>query len=265
MIGGVRVELARLLGWRRWAGASAVLAGAAVVVADRLMAGSARSSVNQWDVAMTGLNFSMTVPFLLVPLFVAMVGDVLIGDRRTAFAHLTVPRAGTKGRWWGWKLAALVVAALLFALLATTIFGVIGALRTRVGWDFSPFATAQHPVIDRFYSPPPIPSFPIAGILVVAGYFGLAIAAFTAPIMAISLLWPRPWLPLTLALSLALIFYRVPVTNMFHPFGNLIWGIHSLSSGYAVIILWWGSTVVILAELAAAYLVGRLVLSQVDV
>lgn len=221
--------------------------------------------MNQWDVVMTGLNFPITVPFLLVPLFVALVGDVLIADRHAAFALLSVPRARSRGRWWMWKIGALVGAALVFALLAAFVFAAIGALRTRLGWAFSPFASAPRPTLNRFYSPPPVGSFPPAGMLLVAGYFGLALAAFAGPIMAVSLLWPRPWLPLAISLALALVFYRVPVTNMFHPFGNLIWGLHSLSSGYGVAILWWGSAVFIAAELAGAYLIGRLVLAKGDI
>lgn len=261
----MRLELARLLGWKRWIGAGAVLAGAAFVVSDQLMGGGARRVVNQWDVVMTGLNFSITVPFLLVPLFVALVGDVLIGDRHAAFALLSVSRARSRGWWWMWKLGALVAAALLFALLAAIVFAAIGALRTRLGWGFSAFAAAPRPTVDRFYSPPPMASFPPAGILVVAGYFGLAIAAFAAPIMAVSLWWPRPWLPLAISIALAVVFYRIPVTNMFHPFGNLIWGLHSLSSGYSVVILWWGSATFISAEFASAYLIGRLILANGDI
>lgn len=264
MTGGMRLELARLLGWRRWLGAGAVLAGAALVISDQLMAEGERRVVNQWDVVMTGLNQSITVPFLLVPLFVALVGDVLIADRHAPFALLSVPRAPSRGRWWMWKLGALAAAALLFALLAAFVFAAIGALRTRVGWAFSTFAAAPRPLLNRFFAPPPIGVFPPGGILLVAGYFGLALAAYAAPIMAVSLWWPRPWLPLAISLALAMVFYRVPVTNMFHPVGNLIWSMHSLTLGYGVAIRWWASATFFAAELAGAYLIGRLVLATGD-
>lgn len=261
----MRLELARLLGWKRWIGAAAVLAGTGFVLADQLMTERERRVVNQWDVVMTGLSFPTTIPFLLVPLFVALVGDVLIADRHAGFALLSVPRARLRGRWWMWKLGALVVAALLFALLAALVFAMIGALLARPGWAFSTFATTPRPLLNRFFAPPPIGSFPPAGILLVAGYFGVALGAFAAPIMAVALSWPRPWLPLAASVALGIVFYRVPVTNMFHPFGNLSWSLHSLSSGYGVAIQWWGSAMVIAAELLGAYLIGRLILARGDI
>lgn len=264
---GLRLELARLLGWKRWLAAGAVFAGAGLGGADQLVAEVGRRNVNQWDVILWVLNQPIIVVYVLTLVFVAMVGDISVGDRGAAFASLALPRAGSRTRWWAWKLSALIVAGMVYALFAAGVVGVVGAALTHAGWGFSTHARGLDPAaLGGGEVPPLLPpsSLPILGIAVVASYTGLAIGSLGAVVVATAQIWPRPWTPLLLATIVGLLFFRVRPTNMFHPLIHLLWNYHSLRSGFGLAVHWWASGLFILTELAGAFLIGRAVLGRAD-
>jgi hypothetical protein len=270
-VSGFRVELARLLGWKRWLAAIAVMAAAGWGISDQLRADAAtgRFGINQWDVVLTALNNVIVMLFIMFPVFIALVGDVAIGDRRGAFASFSLPRVGSRGRWWLSKLGAILVVASLYFLLAVVVLGVIGTLFTRMGWGLSDYGATTPGSGStlaqlKYYPPPPIASVPAIGVLLEAGYAGLAVSLLTVVVLAIAQIWPRPWTPLTLGIGLSLAIYGMPATSVLHPGLHLFWSLHSYGSS-DVAVQWWASALYLAIEAAGAFVLGRAVLRRSDI
>jgi hypothetical protein len=265
-VSGARLELARLLGWKRWLVASAALIGIGRVSLNWVPIPLLRRT-NQWDVVLLVLNNPTLMFFFVIPLFLALVGDVLIGDRSASFAFLSAPRAPSRGRWWMWKLEALFVAAVLYMLLVALILSVAGAWLTRLGWSFSSFSNdpslAASVSGSRDFVLPPAGPLPVAGVLLVAAYTAVAMAAFAALILAVSLIWPRPWVPVTISLIVAVVLFFIRRTNILDPRGHVIWSHHSPEPGAATV-YWWATGLWIGAAFAIALFLGRFLLNETD-
>ena len=268
----LRLEVLRLLSWRRWAVAAAVHGVVGIVVAEDL-AGSARNNgfaANQWDVPLEALNNAIILVFILVPLFVGLFGDAAVGDRRTGFAVLSLVRIGSRRRWWAAKVGAVTVAAQLYYLLMWIVMTAAGLVVVGRGRGLSeygqavpdPFGTVAAAL--KAYGPPPVPSVPPLGLLVVAAYTAVATAAFCSVVLAASHLWPRAWVPLVLTLAIGLVFYGIPPTSIAHPLPHLFWDAHALH-GWAYALTWWASGLYVAIEFTLAIWLGNAVLRRIDV
>lgn len=267
----LRLELARLLEWKRWAAVGLVIGVAGAITAYGLAADARQSGVgvNQWDVPLLALNHEVIMPWLLVPAFVGLVGDVVLRDRWTGFVMLSLPRIGGRGRWWAGKLGGVLIAAILYYLGSVLLLSLVALPFTEAGWSLSAYGRApaqvlkQDPILIKSYEPPPLPNVPVAGLLIVALYAALATCAFVAPILAVAQAWPRAWTPLALTFAVVAIFFVITPTNGLHPLIHLLWDYHNLGMrGYAV--EWWSSALMIGAEMIGALIIGTLILRSSD-
>ncbi|MGH8901145.1 MAG: hypothetical protein ACRDYA_05560 [Egibacteraceae bacterium] len=266
-----RLELVRLIGWRRWAVAAAVLTVVGWVLAEELN-GSARDRgfrVNLWDVPLEALNNVVIVAIIVVPLFVGLVGDVLLGDRRTNFAALSLHRIRSRSRWWAAKLTAVSSAAFLYFGLIVAVMSAVGAVALPTGTALSdygaatpdPFASAASAL--KSYGPPPFPTLALVGIGAEAAYAAAATAALTMVVLTITLLWPRPWTPVVTILAISLVFLRVDPTNVLHPLIHLFWDYHGLAAR-SVAVTWSASAIYLSVEVWLALMVGCAILRRCD-
>jgi len=266
--GGIRLEVARLLSWKRWAAAAAVLGAAGWVVVERL---SLLRVANQWDLPLDVLSDVPIVMFVLLPLFIGIVGDVVLADRWTGFAGLSLPRSGSRLRWWGAKVAAVFVASFAFALLLVIVLTALGAWRLGPGWNLSMYgrtsissgSSGTFGFVAKSYDPPPLAGTAPIGVLVESVYTSLALAAFAVVVLALSQLWPRPWTPLLISGPAMLVAYRVPATTVLDPALHLFWATHTFASNITV--EWWASALFIGGEIALAVVIGAAVLSRTDI
>lgn len=268
----IRMELARLLEWRRWGVVGLVIGAAGIVTAYGLAGDAAQSgvAVNQWDVPLFALNHAIIVPWLLVPAFVGLVGDVVLRDRWTRYAMLSLPRVGGRSRWWAGKLGAIVIAAVLYYLGVVAILSLTGLLFTGAGWSLSPYGQAepqilsQTPIVFKHHAPPPFAGLPLVGVVLVAVYTAIATCGFVIPIVAIAQAWPRAWVPLTLTfVAVAAFFVTTPTTGL-HPLIHLFWDYHNFGlRSYAVD--WWISALFIGIECVVGAILGALILRFSDI
>jgi hypothetical protein len=268
----VRMEIVRLLDWRRWAVAALMVAMAGGVTAyDLARQAQLRGfQVNQWDVVLDMLNNFVVVTFLLLPLFVGLIGDVVLRDRWSGFALLTLPRIGSRTRWWIGKLGAVWIAAVIYFVGMALVVTVVAVPFTGAAWPLSLYGQASPESVNfsvwwsKGYNPPPFTAVPLLGMLVIACYTALTTWALVALILAIAQWWPRAWVPLGLTIGVGLIFFRISPTNLFHPLIHLFWDLHNLS-GKTYAVEWWASGLVISLEVVAAILVGTYLLQQYDI
>src|SRR5581483_2994748 len=225
----VHLELGRLGHWRRWGIVAALLGATGLGLTDDLRATAltGRFRVNQWDVALEGLNNVPIVVFILIPLFIALVTDMMIGDRRTAYAVLSLPRAG-RTTWWRGKVLALLVLGQLYFLLVVGVFSAVGSILLNTGWKLSEYGATVPGDIStlaggtKYYPPPPFPNAPLLGVLVEASYAAVATSVFAVCCFALAEFWPQRWMPLALDLAASFVFYRIPPMAA-HPLMNLFW------------------------------------------
>lgn len=265
----LRVELARLLSWKRWVLAAAILAVVAALEANEATAGGV-IDVNQWDVILDLLNQITVVIWILLPVFVGLVGDIAMDDRRTGYASLSYPRVGSRAHWWRAKLTAVLVAAVLFLVLVCSVTGLVGAAITDPEWGLSEYGKAQFDPsgtveeVKKLYSPPPFQTVPLLGVAIVASYTAVAMFGLTSTVLTLTLLWPRPWTPLVGTLVISLIFWRVTPTNISHPLIHLLWDTHTFSVSN-VAVDWWASGAYIALQLSGALVIGTLILKRADI
>jgi hypothetical protein len=267
LLGGIWLEVTRLLSWRRWAAAAAVLGAVGWVLADRL---ASLHATNQWDLPLDVLSDVPVVMFVLVPLFIGIVGDVVLADRWTGFAFLSLPRSRSRVRWWFAKIVAVLVAGLAFAVLFVVVLAAFGALRLGTGATLSAYGrtslesgSGTFGLMAKSYDPPPLASVPALGVLVESLYTSLALAAFSLVILAVSQRWPKPWTPLLIAGPAMLFAYRTPATTVLDPALHLFWATHTFASNITV--EWWASAFFIGGEVVLALAIGAAVLSGTDI
>jgi hypothetical protein len=266
----LRLELVRLLGWRRWAAAAVVLAAVGWVIGEETVSRAMNEDfgVNQWDVPLEVLNNSVIVFLVIVPLFVGIVGDVVGGDRRTRYAIFTLPRVQSRDRWWLAKVAAVVITSFLYFAVAVGILSLIGVLMTSPSWGLSEYGSALPDPLGTpaeaasFYGPPPIANG--LGVLVVGGYTAIATAAFAALVLAVANAWTKAWVPMLIAIGAVLIGFAIQPTNAFHPFLHFFWDVHSFAYSDTAV-TWSASALVLAVQFVVSVLTGALVLRHVDI
>lgn len=267
-LSGTRLEFSRLLSWKRWGAAAAVVAAAGWVLSDAL---AHVRGTNQWDLPLEFLSDVPVVLFVLLPLFIGITGDVVLADRWTGFAGLSLPRSGSRIRWWSAKVAAVLVVSLVFAFLLVVVLAALGAVRLGVGWSLSSYGHASAAgaggnfgFLPKSYDPPPFAgTAPALGVLTEAAYTSLALAAFSVVVLALSQLWPRPWTPLLIAAPTMLVAYRAPATTVIDPALHLFWSTHTFASNITV--EWWASALFIGGEIVLALAIGAAVLARTDI
>lgn len=111
------LESARVLWSPRWALAAVVWLVVAWDSANPFERNAAMYGATEWsgwDVHAAALNTFFGVVLLLMPAFVILVADGVARDRANRYAHVVIARCGWKSSWWLAKVAAILVAALVF-------------------------------------------------------------------------------------------------------------------------------------------------------
>lgn len=268
----IRIELVRLLEWKRWGVVALVISTAGIVTAYSLAKNAHESGIgiNQWDVPLFALNHPIIVPWLLVPAFVGLVGDIVLRDRWTRFAMLTLPRIGSRSRWWASKLGAVFIAGYIYYLGVVVLLSLVALPFTDVGWSLSAYGRSpaqilnQTPVLIKGYDIPPFPTAPLVSLLLIAMYGATATSALATPILAVAQAWPRAWVPFALTFAVVAAFFVITPTNGLHPLTHLFWDYHNFGiRGYAV--EWWMSVVLIVAETTSGLIIGTFILRSAEI
>lgn len=257
----VRVELRRLADWRRWWFVLIPLIATAWVVSEEVVATAINQDyvINAWDVPLELVNNAAIFTFVLVPLASLVLGQVALTDRIDGFAALTLPRSGSKARWWIAKLVAMGVASVVFFTAAFLMALIAGWVATgRIEWSLSPYGAATpdsfgSPVeAARYFGPPPFAGLWVpVRVAVVFLYSAIATWALIACCVLPTARWPKAWVPVASTIAVVGVFWGIAPTNLLHPLVHLLWDYHTFSVS-SVAVSWWGSALFVGGELLLA-------------
>jgi hypothetical protein len=206
----VKFEVVRGLLDRRWALAGVVWLAVAFLAADDVASHAWNTGIGSWsalDVHATSLNSMLYVGFLLLTAFAVVCADGLVRDRDSGYAQLVLCRAGRRRSWWLAHVGAIVAGALAFNLgfLATCV--AVGSARGgQLGCGPSPLAIGMGSgggdvLAEPLFTPMVPTADMLARELLLVLYLSLAFAAIGCLLAALTVRFPRTWLPVVVALG----------------------------------------------------------------
>ena len=274
----MRFEIIRMLAQARWLWALLTWLVVAWLAADdvgiRVMLGAA-SWCSVFDVHAASGNNMLYVGFILLTAFVLVCSDTLARDRETRFAHVVLVRSDERRAWWIAKVAAVVVASVLFQagfLLTTVGVGILkGGVVTA---QPSPIARSELDVDmgsygDPLFSPVAVGTNMFGREVLMAAYLAFAFAAIGIALLALTVRYPHPWLPVTAALGTVIAdrvvgwFLRVDWYGLVSPTLRLLEATHSPALVSSAI-PWWTTIVWWLVLGAGSFAAGRHLLARAD-
>lgn len=229
MIRACRFELVRLLIRRRWLVVVPAFALMAWLGVDNLAGpASLGARVNVWDGMLA--TFSNTPVYLTlgVTLFVFLVGDCVLADRSSPYAWVVLPRARSRSRWWTAKVAAVVLAALVYVLLGVfTTLSISALCLLPLEGRFSPYALGEG--LPRLYGAVR-PDAPAAFLPVFVLFTAFGLGSFALVPVVLTMWWPQSFLPTAFAAAAGVISYGLavayPPSVPWNPAWRLVYAIH---------------------------------------
>lgn len=258
-----RLELLRLLSWRRWLALTVLLVIVGVLVTQHLQRAAVTYgfAINAWDIPLDAFNNIVVVCAILMPLLVGLIGDVVLADRGTGYAALSPAGGRLHTSRWLAKAGAVYAATFLFFLLASAIVLLVGIVLAGPAASLSEYGQSVPELgpLGSFktYLPPPVPELPVVGVLLVVLWTATAVGSLIILIIAVSSLSRLPWIPLALTLATVLVGLRVQATSALHPLVHLTWGVHDDFPG-CLGVLWPASLIAVIVELLVATGIGSL-------
>ena len=209
----IRFEAVRVLLDRRWVLAAMVWVTVAVLAAGDVTSHTWNAGIDSWsalDVHAASQNSMLYVGFLLLAAFSIVCADALVRDRDSGYARLVLSRAVTRRSWWLAHVGVIVAGAVVFNLGFLITCVAVGAVRGGgVGWEASPLATGMYGqggdvlVEPLFTSVSPTANM-LGRELLLALYLSLAFGAVGCLLAALTVRFPRTWLPAVLVLGTAI-------------------------------------------------------------
>jgi len=258
-------EFVRLVVRRRWLLALPVFALMGYIGIDHLYSpASAGVPVNVWDGLLATFFDSWLFRCVFVVLFVILVGDSVLVDRSSGYLWMTLSRTSCRRHWWTAKVTAILGAAGVYVFVGMLVVLVVACCRLLpLTAHFSPYALAGGRVVG-FAVRPQAPGLFLPAFWL---YTAFALGVFVLIPVTLSLLWPRPFVPLGATIGWIIVscvtpHYRIVVAwdplwrTMYH------WHFHHDPARGG---LWLASSVALFAvALAAVLWYGRRCLRRLD-
>lgn len=269
MSGLIRLEIRRALPGTRLALVAVLFALIALTLGRTIYRGTAADvPSNHWDVVFDLLYDTRWVGWLFVPVTAAATVDLVLSDLRSGQAVLAAARVGSRRRWMGAKLFALVVAGpgyALAALLGTTV----GALfLSPAGWTLSEYGrlaaqTPLSPIAGKPYTLAPALDAPLVSAVLLSGVVGVTAAAFTTLFGLLPGLALRaPWAPPLATVGAVAVLWRTG-DSPWNPFAHLLLLYHGPNSA-GVHIGWTATAVAVAVQIALSFALGALLVERTD-
>lgn len=269
MSGLVRLEIRRALPATRLALVAVLFVLIALTFGRTVYRGTAAGvPSNHWDVVFDLLHDMRWVGWLFVPVTAAATLDLVLSDLRSGQAVLAAARIGSRRRWLGAKLLALVTAGPGYALAALLGTAVGALFLSPAGWTLSEYGrlaaqTPLSPVAGKPYTLTLALDAPLVTAVLLSGVVGLTAAAFTTLFGLLPGLALRtPWAPPLTTIGTVAVLWRAGDTP-WNPFTHLLLLYHGPNST-GVHIGWTATAVAVAAEIALAFILGALLVERTD-